>query len=226
MSNPKPKTDAVNIQTPFGVAAFPHLNKPDEYKGKLEYKVRVFFNVADPGVAEFMQKVEEVAERFFREKVAEFKPKPGKKKPDFKMFNPVAIEYAEDGETKTGRVSINAKMSAAYKDKTGVEVPMQPGLFDAKGNRIDPAKVAIWGGSEVRLQCKLVPFLNDAAESAGATFKLQQVQIRKLRQGGAGQCAFGAVDGDEIGGDDDDGDSGFSGQSAGGAPADGEREEF
>lgn len=218
MSNPQ-KTPAIRVQTPFGIAAYPHLNKPDEYKpkgstvAKIEYKATIFMNMTDPGVAEFVQKVEDIAQDFFNQKTSEFKPKPGKKRPEFKLYTPIKREYAEDGETPTGRISVTAKMAASYTDKSGVEIPMAPGLFDAAGNRIDPNKTAIWGGSEMRLQVKMVPFLNDATGDAGATIKLEQVQIRKLRSGGSGQCAFGAVDGDVID-DSDDSTPSFSGKTA------------
>lgn len=194
----KPADIAIKLTTPFGIASYPKLNSPDEYKGKKQYKVKLILDGNDPKVQEFADKVRMKSEEFHQIKMAEAKPKPGKPKPKFDVYQPIQVEYAADGETPTGRLILQAKMNASYTDKQGVEVELRPAIFDSLNQAVDTAKIIIRGGSEMRLSVKLIPFANEASNVAGGTFQLQQVQVRKFAQGGGGgQSAFDAVDGDD-----------------------------
>lgn len=229
MSDKKQKRPPlIRVTTEKGVAVFPKLNTPDEYKGKTTYNTKLNL----PGSLKFFVKgskkwedarplVEELIEAEYetqRAKLEEIianskgdkKAKAEKKLSELSKDNPFRDVYDDDDE-RTGEVQITAKMNAFYlkkvKDKDGNEVekkvPLTPSFFDAKGREIKPGKVPeIWSGSVLKLSFDLNPYYVDSTNSVGVSFRLAGVQIIDLVTRGGGRTADSMGFGEEDGGFD------------------------
>lgn len=110
--------------TPIGVAKWPHIAKPDNYKGEERYKVNLLLNPED--VPAFKKKLEEFAEAN-RGTITTKKPKLGSLKKEVDK---------EDNETGLYEISTKSR----YK----------PIVKDSKNRKIEH-EVRIGGGSKVRL---------------------------------------------------------------------------
>lgn len=117
------------LVTPVGIAKFPHIATPDNYKGQEKYKTGLIVTKEEADA--FKAKVLEFAKG--NPTVTSKKPKTG-----------VSAEVDKD-DNPTGNWVINAKSS------------YQPAVFDSKNQRL-PADTKIGGGSKLRLQVELFPY--------------------------------------------------------------------
>lgn len=207
-----------SFTTPRGVAVFPKLNTPDEYKGKRSYSTKLKLERAE--MTALIEKIEAAADKAHADAVAELEAKiesakgaeKGKAKVALSKLGrgdlPMKPDYDEEGN-ETEFVIMNFKMAASY-TKGDKAIPMQPKIFDAKGKPLkNPPE--IWGGSVLKVGGQLVPFYNPATNTTGVSLRLGGVQIIELRTRGGGGNAesygFGKEEGYEAG--DDASQSGF-----------------
>lgn len=198
------------IVSPIGIARYPHLDKPDEYKGDVKYKCDLVLDPSNDEDSEFLDdlkaRAEDAFERFqteLQEKV-DNKELKGKKLADAKkelkameVQYPFEPEYDDEGE-ETGRYVVKSKSKAQFTDKkTGETRTKRLPAFDSNGKRMDKVP-AIWGGSELRLSFDVYPYHMEANSIAGISLLIAGVQIIELKTGGgasAEDLGFGAVEG-------------------------------
>jgi hypothetical protein len=225
------KKSFVRFMSPRGVAVYPKLNKADEYKGKVTFNTKLRLDLGKPGVEDFVKKVTEqhvaalaAAKAELTEKAAaESDPKKKRKIADALGAleagpNPVRAVTLEDGTDSPNLVELTFKMPATKKDRTtGAELPQRPDLYDATGKtKIDPLKVAVWGGSELKVAGFFMPYYNPATNSAGVSMRMTAVQILKLVTSGNGDPGFEAEEGytaDDAGADPFNDESGGAAES-------------
>lgn len=214
-----------NIVTPAGTAVWPKLNKPDTFKGKTTFNVKLKLDTNDEKVQAFLAKVNEAHEASLGWAKAEIEAalastKEASKKGALKKkleavrlaASPVKPVLDEDGN-ETNFVQILFKCNAEYKDqKTGVMKSGAPVLKDAKRNVIDRSKVEIGGGSTIKVAALMKPYLmeDEGKVKAGISFRLKAVQVLELKQynsddGFEDEEGFesGAAGGDDGAGEDD-----------------------
>ena len=220
----------VKVTTPPGIAKFPYIRVPNEFKGKKNFKTGLILDKNAPEVSDllaFLMKHARVEhERVLAELNQKFKTEKGKAKADARSayeklkdqapFIPVRPCYDEDGN-ETDRIELTAKSPTNKKDGT----PIRIHVFDAKGKAIsaDP-----WGGSIIRVSGFLLPFYTEVA-GAGVTLRLQAVKVLKLvTKGQGGDASMYGFGGEEDGySEDEDGDheaSALDGEDAGGGEGD------
>lgn len=226
MANNKPQF--VKGVTPFGIAQWPHLNKPDEYKGKLTYKC----NVIVPGTdaTELVAKIVEETEKSYEETKAKLQeqakngkdgPTKAKAKKALEGLTKTLpfVDAVDDDGNETGDIVLKCKANATFTDKkTQVEKSIKISLFDAKNK---PLKESIWGGSVLRISYSLIPYYVASANTCGVSIRIEGVQVKDLVSGSGGRSGaamgFGEVDGYEssdAASDGDDSDSGDDGENA------------
>lgn len=199
------KPNAPKVVTPKGVAVYPKLVEPDEYQGEKNYKTGLLLDPAEPGVSEFIDRVEADAQAAYDDWVEEAnaaigeatgakKAKLKKALDEVEKHSPLAPEYDDEGE-ETGRFILNAKMKAEGVRKDGKPWSRTCPIFDSKGKDVTKTLGSLWGGSIVKLQVTLNPFAMPATNRAGVSGRLEAVQVVELRQGGADGSAFGVEEG-------------------------------
>ena len=140
----------VNI-SPIGVAAYPHLNKPDtRFDDDGIYQVNMIYSKKE--VKEIQDIVEPLMNGGFH--------------------NPVKPELGED-DKPTGKFNVRFKMKALMKIK-GKRVAQRPVLTDTAGNRVISN---IGGGSKLRIAYQAVPF--DQGKG-GVTLRMKAVRVIEL----------------------------------------------
>jgi|TARA_B100002003_G_scaffold35944_1_gene31342 hypothetical protein len=140
----------VNI-SPIGVAAYPHLNKPDtRFDDDGIYQVNLIYSKKE--VKEIQDIVEPLMNGGFH--------------------NPVKPELGED-DKPTGKFNVRFKMKALMKIK-GKRVAQRPVLTDTAGNRVISN---IGGGSKLRIAYQAVPF--DQGKG-GVTLRMKAVRVIEL----------------------------------------------
>ena len=120
------------------------------------------------------------------------------------------MEEDEDGN-ETGNVLFNFKRKAVRIDKKGNEKPVKLVLFDSVGRPVEQEGLELWGGSEIAVAFKLVPFYT-AGVGVGVSHRIEAIQIIKAVAGGdnrsAEQFGFkkheGFIGGDSAVRDDED----------------------
>lgn len=204
------------ITTPQGVAYYPHLDKPDEYKGQRKYKCGLILDGDDP----FVQNIRDRADAAFEDAKEKLQEQidsgtlKGKKLAAAKaeleaveVHYPFEDEYNDEGEP-TGNIIVKTVSNAEFKDSKGNVRPIKLNIFDSQGNQIKPCP-AIWGGSVLRLAVDVNPYHMPATHLAGISLRLSGVQIIELESGSgasAESMGFGAVDGGYVAPEKDDDD--------------------
>jgi hypothetical protein len=175
--------------TPAGRALYPKLNEPDnKFKAEGEYSVKLLLTEAE--ARPILEKCQELRQQAFVEEFerqCEARPKfnRDKIKAELKLADLGIKPYAdpETGE-ETGDYVITFKMAASgVSKKTEKPWTRRPKLFDSANQPLDPAKVAIWSGSVLKVAYSLSPFYTGAV-GAGASIRLEAVQVIKLVSGG------------------------------------------
>lgn len=193
--------------SPRGVAQYPHLAKPDEYKGKKNFKTNLIFSdgVFDDVMADLEARAEALADEVHAELIAKAK-KAGKKAPPRPDISMCFWQEVDDEENETGRVVVRFSTSAEDKDGN----PKTLRVFDSQGNRLK--KVPRVGGGSV-LKVEYTPSVSyvEGQKTVFGKFYLNAVQIIDLHEyDGSGASKFGkeaggwTANGNE---DDDDEDA-------------------
>jgi hypothetical protein len=189
---PKPK-----FKTPIGVAVYPYLDKPDEYKGKKNYRVRLRLPAAD--AKPLVDKIDELMEAIRKdEKVvaakkkrkAEQKANPKKNLPDIPEHTPYK-NVLNDNDEDTGEVEFDFKALAegVYGEghkKAGQTWRRSVDLFDAKGKKF---KGAVWSGSRIRVSYTIDSYFINTQVGYGVKLYLEAAKIIELVQGGSNRSA-------------------------------------
>lgn len=203
------------INTPVGVASFPHIDKPDSYRGKEQYKCNLILDPSKADVATFVDEVNSYVEKAKEEASAAFKeeladldadsknPKIAKKvktllkaieEIEDEYRHPIEDEYDRETDEPTGKILIRAKSNASFK-KGNETIEIQPKLYDSTSHVMSGPRPQVRGGSQLALGVKLIPY--SAGFGSGVSVRLNAVQIVKLNAGAAsgGDASFGAVAG-------------------------------
>lgn len=219
MKNDKPKL--VKGITEKGIAVWPKLNVPDEYKGKKAYKADLILSEADAaGLIEKIEEgtaaihaatIEQLTETTKTGKTGDAKAKAKKALAALTTGLPYSEAVDEDGNG-TGNFNFKFKCNAEFEDKkTGKMRTITVPLFDSKGK---PTKAAIWGGSTVRIAYALVPYYVASANQCGVSLRIEGVKVINLVSSGGGFSAdslgFGeeedGYESESLTGDESDGD--------------------
>jgi hypothetical protein len=206
----KAKKSFVRFITPKGVAVYPKLNKPDEYKGKVFYSCKLRMDREIPAVAEFLKLVDEQHQAGLAKQKAEFEQAASEEKDAKKRRkisdalaaltlgpSPVKAVTLEDGTDSPNLVEVNFKMPATTK-RDGIEMAQRPDLYDGATGKIKlvPEKTPIWGGSELKVGGFFFPYYAAATNGAGVSLRMTAVQVIKLVSGGSNRDpGFGAEEG-------------------------------
>lgn len=154
--------------TSKGVAHYPYISKPDEKYGG--YKVELCLSQEDA-----QPMIDTIKKVVIQGMQAEKKANPNKAIKQAPL--PFKEELDEDG-TATGNILIKFKSGEAYK----------PAVFDSKGNVMMNSN--IWAGSVIRVSGTAV-YYNTPSLGAGATLRLNAVQVIEYVQGSDGSARFG-----------------------------------
>lgn len=173
--------DKIFVLTPFGVADYPYLSKPDtKYVATGEYKVNLKLDKSSDAASIF-DKLTKLSESTFKAATARA-AKSGKRPPkpaEMPMF-----------ETAEGYV-LKAKLKATGVNKTtGENFTQAPRIFDASNNPF-PRDTLVTGGSRIRLNVEVVSY-DSPKLGAGITLRLKDVQVKSLGAGTYGDSPFGA----------------------------------
>lgn len=184
--------------TPIGKAALCFLNKPStEYNEDGVFFVKMRFNADEPATKKLIKIIDDAAQAAYQA-AYEAAETPRAKKEVVKAKPSYWIEEDDDGNP-TGYVTVNFKRAAVRKDKEGNKKPVRIPLFDVVGRPVDTDEVEIWGGSELIISFKLLPYNKQIG--VGVSHRLEAVQVIKAVSGGDNRTAadfgFKAVEIDE-----------------------------
>lgn len=183
MATKEKRPKAVTYLTPPGTAVFPYLNEPDrgQFAKNKEFgnwKTGLRLDLSNPAVSTFLAKLEEAYAASVAAAEAKETPKERAERGNKSLgaSRPFKSEF-DDAGNPTGFVLVNFKRSAGGRDeKDPSRTWVTPiGLFDAKNNPIDRAKVRIGGGSRIIVNYSIEPF--QTAIGAGISLKLFGVQV-------------------------------------------------
>lgn len=194
----KKKPTYTTFVTPVGVAIYPRLNAPDEYKGKKTYKTQlklpadavvkvkgeevVLKDLIDEQIEQHYEATKADLETKIAEEKGEKKAKAKKALETLTKEYPYAAAFDDDGE-ETGDLVFKFKKNAEYKDAKGKMVQSKLTLIDAKKNPVNPA---VWGGSEIKVSSEIFPYYSNATDTVGVSLRMRGVQIITLVQGSGG----------------------------------------
>lgn len=203
---------AVKIVSPAGVAApYPKITNPDSYEnGPLTYKAGLILDPSEEGVQDFLNSIEDAAEKVFRASIGEIeeslKGASGKqiatlnaRKENLKMHVPFGPDYNEDG-TESGKVVVRFKRNAegVYRSgpKQGQHWSASVPVFDAAKKELTEADGVIGGGSVLRIQAEVAGFNMAATSMAGVSLRIAAVQVIEMSSyGSGGASAFDIEEG-------------------------------
>ena len=201
------RTSAPQFTSFKGTFKYPKLNEPDtKFKAEGEYSVKLIGNESDPAVQALMGKLVPLHEAAVARGKALIKR--GKNLTVNPLYN---VVYDETTEEPTGEVEFTFKMPAKVTFKTGPKAgkteEREPGLFDAKGNKMVKAP-SIWGGTVGKVSFEVgvdresgePGYFIPGTGTAGLSLRLLAVQVIDLVSGGqrtAAAYGFGEEDGFE-----------------------------
>lgn len=184
-----------------GTAFFPNLTKPNtKFKAEGVYDVRLILSPEDASALE--AKCAAVRQEAVNQRVEEAVKKGKKLNPSKVKLGDLPVKpFLDADENETGDFIANFKMVASgVSKKTGNKWTRKPALFDSKNKPVDSSKVIIWGGSILKVAFEIAPFYTDLV-GAGASLRLQAVQILKLVEGGDGDASSYGFEADNADGD-------------------------
>jgi hypothetical protein len=191
------KAKYIKMTSPAGVAVFPYVNygspsKKYKKEDEFEYKITLALTPGDPGVDEFVVKMNEMAQEAFDEakseisaelkaaKAATEKKKLKKNLDRLELSEPFSPEL-DDEKEETGRLLISFKQNSSFTTKKGEIIDKIITLFDSTGAVIPKnAQQAVWAGSICKVGFDVGPFYMAATDLAGISKKLAAVQIISL----------------------------------------------
>lgn len=179
--------------TPRATFGYCYVNKPDDYKNQLKYKLDFTCDTAaasalmaemDELAAERLEQAkEELAARIAKLKAAGEHAKAKKIDPNPKLADNYEVVLDAD-EEPTGKVKFKASIKATGENDKGETWDNKPALFDAKGK---PCNVKVYGGTVGKVTVQLVPYAmeSDGVTKVGVSLRLKAVQVIKLSAGGS-----------------------------------------
>lgn len=190
-----------NFTTPKGIAVWPRLNEPDtKFDAKGVYSVKLQLSAADS--ADLRERIDTMAESALKNAQKQEDEKAKEKKAKPKQAKEADKPYTENED---GSFNFNFKLKATWESKRlNKSGSQRPSLFDAKMQKIDPAKVKIGGGSTIRVNYEMSEFYVPAV-GAGVSLRLRAVQVLDLQQWSGGDAASYGFEAEE----------GFEGTEAG-----------
>ena len=209
--------------SPKGIAHFPYLNVPDEYKGKKSFKTGL--TVAAEFATPLVEKLTEMTEALRLETVAKLtdetkngkdgKAKAAAKKALADLGVNLPFEDVVDNEGEpTGDIRFKFGSNADYEDaKTKKIIARKLPLFDSANKE---TKVAIWGGSVIKVAFDFAPYYMPSTNKCGVKLRMTAVQVITPNTGGNKDYGFGEEEGGFRDDGADDAPKGFSDES--GAP--------
>lgn len=215
MSNDKfPK---VKIMTPRGRAIFPKLDKPDtKWKAEGQYSVKL--SLPPESVEKYREPIAAMLAKYVEETREKLKSGDGKAKAKAKTLTVndafFSDEVDDDGEN-TGNIIVNFKMTASgVSKKDGKPWSRKPAVFDAKGKSLKVCP-PVWGGSVLIVAGEAVPYYTPKDNLCGVTLRLEGVQIIELRSGSNRDAADFGFHEEEGFAATEEGEGGFSDETAG-----------
>lgn len=201
------KQKLARITTPRGVAVYPKLTTPDEYKGKSSYSTGI--RITDEACAAIKAQIVAAAAAYFSAKEVELKAAivglkgaplvaAKQKLAALTLHLPYKPDYDDAGEPN-GSTIFKVKMNSSWKKPDGTVIEMKPTLFDAA---TPPAVITqpidVWGGSVIKVNAELLPVYIDSSGGCGISLRMKGVQIIELRSGGVSAESMG-FDGEDDG---------------------------
>lgn len=162
------------LKSPFGVAVFPRLNRPDtkfDSNGVFGVKLRVDPN--EPDVQKYIEKLEAIRDAHFDE----LDPKKRKR---FSKVDVYEEELDDDGE-ETGMILLKFKLRHRGETRDGKKFTRTPKLYDSNNEETD---AEVWGGSVLRVFGPVRPYDMDSTKTVGVSLQCAHVQIKELVEGG------------------------------------------
>lgn len=178
----------------FGLAQYPHLNKPDSKFNPDNPLFKTGLKLSGDTALAMKTKVDEAAEAAFADwfENGEGKSIPQPKRKEFAVYRPYEEVYDDDGNP-TGDIVFDFKQNANIKLRDGTVKRVEIGIYDKDGNAVKD--VLVRHGSEIRINYTMRPIPMKSLKQVGVRLDFGRVQVRKWAEGNAG--GFGSVDGDE-----------------------------
>lgn len=173
--------------TAVGELAYGYITEPStEYDEKGQYFLKLKFPAESKEAKRLVKIIDEAAQQAYDMAMERIESAAERKK--LKRADPsYALEEDEDGN-ETGNIIFNFKRKATRIDKKGNEKPVKLVLFDSVGRNVEQEGLELWGGSEIAVCFKLVPFYT-AGVGVGVSHRIEAIQIIKAVAGGDGRTA-------------------------------------
>lgn len=183
--------------SPFGVAVFPHLSKPDIAFGRGEnplYHVKLALEGKEAAdlKASISKAAQDAFDAFFENGKGASLSKAEAAK--FTVYVPFEDETDKEGNP-TGRTLFEFKQNARIKLKDGTFKDITIGIWDATGKKA--VTKPVWGGSVIRIDYSMRPIPMASLKAVGVRLDFAKVQVKELATSGQGGSGFGAVEGYE-----------------------------
>lgn len=210
------KTEAIVRKgvTPKGQALWAKILTPDtKFNPDGVFEITLVMHEDDSECQNFMEKLDGWAQEAFDHETKSLKP--GRKK-QISVTPPYTMELDDETGDETGRVLFKFKTKAFFTTKTGRQISLAPGIFDAKGTKIKDPDFEVGNGSIVRVSFETRSYC--MKDGAGISRKLKGVQVIDLVEyGGSSASSMGFTEEEgfvapdkpqEVFDADDDGDNG------------------
>jgi hypothetical protein len=182
------------LNTPVGTARFPWLTAADtKFNVNGEYKTDLVFNSEDE-LSGIIPALDKMLASFADEQRALLKPADAKK-----LSVVPFLHNEEDAEgEETGRVFLRFKLKALVEMKNGKSFTQKPNGFDAAGKPL-PENVAVYGGSQIKINFEAAGYYNAKDKAVGLTLRLRAFKVIELSggTGGASANSYGFGDAEE-----------------------------
>jgi len=171
------------LTSPPGTSRFAHIDTPDEFKGKTNYKVDLVVDPKDPEVKKYVDKLEKTLDEKFEEtQTALAEEKSAKKRKKAKSLarrDVFGYEENEDGE-ETGNIFFRYKLPYQVKSrKTGRVIKFRPRIFNGAGEYVENPP-PIWSGSELKVSGEVRPYYMEDNNEVGLSLRLNALQVISL----------------------------------------------
>lgn len=168
--------------TPVGELAFGYITEPSrEYDEKGQYFLKLKFPTDDKKTQKLITLIDDEAKKAYD--MAKERIENASERKKLKQATPSHAPEEDEEGNETGYTVFNFKRKATRVDKNGKEKVVTLKLFDSVGQPIDPDGLEIWGGSEIAVAFKLVPFYTSGV-GAGVSHRIEAIQVVKAVAGG------------------------------------------
>lgn len=168
--------------TPVGVAVSAFITAPStEYDEDGQYFVKLKLPTKDKSTQQLIRLIDTEAKAAYNDALERLETPAERKK--CKQAD-VSYKPEEDDEgNETGYTLFNFKRKAVRKDKNDNIKPVKLPLFDSMGRVVDPEGLDVWGGSEIAIAFKLVPFYTPQV-GVGVSHRIEAIQLITVVSGG------------------------------------------